>query len=77
MRFATSKKEISCIIGNLFENIKCPCNLCDDKSLVITGETYGQRKATIIIKGSGVFDLVGDEGIEEEVAAIRNGRCPY
>lgn len=77
MRFAASKKEISCIIGNLFENIKCPCNLCDDNSLVITGETYGQRKATMLIKDSGVFDLVGDKGIEDEVAAIRKGRCPY
>ncbi|MDU2557404.1 MAG: hypothetical protein E7C95_00360 [Anaerococcus prevotii] len=77
MRYAASNKEISCIIGNLFENIKCPCSLCDDNSLIITGETYGQRKATILIKDSGIFDLIGDEGIEEEVAAIRDGRCPY
>lgn len=76
-KHADTKKEISCIIANLFQSLELPCTECkeDLKAIVIKGETYEGYKATMFIEDEGVFYLIGDEGIEEELAEIRRGRC--
>lgn len=76
-KHADTKKEISCIIANLFQSLELPCNECNEtlEAIVIKGETYKGYKATMYIEHEGVFYLIGDEGIEEELAEIRGSRC--
>ena len=75
IRYVCDKRELSCIISNLFKEVKEPCNRCKEKidDLVICGITHKGIEVTIIIREYG-FDYYGEPGIIEE---IRNQRCPY
>lgn len=74
-RYVCDKRELSCIIPNMFEKIREPCHRCKEKidDLVICGTTHDGREATIIVREYG-FDYHGDAGTVEE---IRKQRCPY
>jgi len=71
VEFSCSLKELSCIIGNLFEGLDAPCDLLDGRSLAIRGKTVGGGAASLLIyKDRCVF--FGDP---EELQAVRSGVC--
>lgn len=78
-KHAATKKEISCIVAHLFQSLELPCKECseDTEAIIIKGETYNGKKATMYIEEEGVFYLAGDKEIEGELQAIRDGRCIY
>ncbi len=77
MKHAGTDKEISCIIGHLFETIEVPCNKCrrDLKGIVISGRTYSGNEATLHLQEGGIYQLEGPEDLERELEEIRCGRC--
>lgn len=79
VKHADTKKEISCIIANLFVSLDQPCEYChkNEDKIIITGETFGGHKATMYIEEEGIFYLEGSEEVEAELAQIRGGRCIY
>lgn len=74
---ANTKKELSCIIANLFQSLEMPCEKCKENkdALIITGKTYQGNKATIYIQKMGIYYLEGSPEVEEELQGIRGGRC--
>lgn len=70
--FACSRRELSCIIGNLFTEIEPPCERCGDADeITISGTTYTGNKAVLIITADG-FKFEGDPA---EIENIRERRC--
>ena len=73
LKVACNKKELSCLISNIFEYLLPVCDICENR-LVIKGKLTGlESVATIEIKDYG-FDYTGDPGFLE---ALRNRRCIY
>lgn len=70
--FACTRRELSCIIGNLFTEIEPPCERCGAADeITISGTTYAGSRAVLIITEHGFrFD-----GPAEEVEQIRERRC--
>lgn len=73
-RYVCDKRELSCLIPNIFKEIKEPCCRCKEEinDIVIYGTTYDNKEATLIIRDYG-FDYYGDEKI---INKIRKQRCP-
>ena len=70
--YACSRRELSCIIGNLFVELEPPCDACGSRDgLTITGTTYAGSRATLTVTEHG-FTFDGDPAA---VAAIRERRC--
>ena len=70
--YACTRRELSCIIGNLFTEIEPPCGKCGDvDALTISGTTYTGARAVLTVTEHGfTFD-----GNPAEVARIRERRC--
>lgn len=72
LTFACRKKELSCIIGNLFTEIEPPCDGCGrTDALTISGTTYTGRRAVLTVTEHG-FLYDGDPA---EIEKIRERRC--
>ena len=70
--YACTRRELSCIIGNLFTEIEPPCERCGAADvLTISGTTYTGERAVLTVTEHG-FTFVGDPA---EVARIRERRC--
>lgn len=69
--YACSRRELSCIIGNLFTEIEPPCDGCAVDEIQITGRTYSGARAVLTITEHG-FRFDGDAA---EVERIRERRC--
>lgn len=70
--YACTRRELSCIIGNLFTEIEPPCERCGDAdALTISGTTYAGTRAVLTVTEYG-FTFDGDPA---EIARIRKGRC--
>lgn len=70
--YACTRRELSCIIGNLFAEIEPPCERCGAADeLTISGTTYTGSRAVLTITEYG-FKFEGDPS---EVARIRERRC--
>ena len=70
--YACSRRELSCIIGNLFTEIEPPCERCGAADvLTISGTTYTGNRAVLTVTEHG-FTFEGDPA---EVAKIRERRC--
>ncbi len=71
--FACTRRELSCIIGNLFAEVEPPCETCKGGAdrLTITGKTYTGKRAILTVTEFG-FTFDGDA---EEVERIRERRC--
>lgn len=70
-RFACDKKQLSCIIPNLFIEVLPTCELCHLDKLVIKGITHEGKDEHIIIDKFG-FEYSGQR---ETIDSIRNKRC--
>lgn len=70
--YACTRRELSCIVGNLFVELEPPCDHCAaGDSLTICGTTYAGTRATLTVTEYGfTFD-----GPPEEVEQIRERRC--
>lgn len=70
--FACTRRELSCIIGNLFTEIEPPCDRCGAADvLTISGTTYTGDRAVLTVTEHG-FTFEGDPAA---VAKIRERRC--
>lgn len=70
--FACTRRELSCIIGNLFTEIEPPCERCGAADeLTISGATYTGNRAVLTVTEYG-FRFDGDAA---EVERIRERRC--
>ena len=70
--FACTRRELSCIIGNLFIEIEPPCERCGEAdALTISGTTYTGKRAVLTVTKFG-FTFDGDAS---EVERIRERRC--
>ncbi len=68
--------ELSCIIGNIFTELRPPCDMCGGEAVTIHGITPTGHEATITLTAAG-FDF---EGCAEDTALlqrIRKARCIY
>ena len=70
--YACTRRELSCIIGNLFTEIEPPCKRCGDADeITISGTTYTGSRAVLTVTRFG-FTFDGDPA---EVERIRERRC--
>lgn len=70
--YACTRRELSCIIGNLFTEIEPPCERCGDADeITISGTTYTGSRAVLTVTRFG-FTFDGDPA---EVERIRERRC--
>lgn len=79
-RYACTRAELSCIIGNLFIELSPPCERCGEDALTITGTTVTGNKGTLFITAAGFdFFLIHEDKaylqycraeIEKHVAAL-------
>lgn len=73
LKFACTKKEISCIIGNLFLEISPPCGACGDDYITISGTAYTGERVEVKITDWGFLY----NGKAEDIERIRKGICLY
>lgn len=74
LKFACTRKEISCIIANLFTELESPCKEClsnDNDSIIIKGITYAGATETLEIIGETYIY----SGEKEDILKIRERRC--
>lgn len=70
--YACTRRELSCIIGNLFTEIEPPCERCGaTDELTISGTTYTGAQAVLTVTEWG-FRFDGDPS---EIEEIRGKRC--
>lgn len=72
-RIGATPSETSCIISNLFTEIRPVCGRCEGDSVVLCGVTYEGQEETVVLRDYG-FDYSGDP---ETVENIRKRRCIY
>ena len=72
-RIGATPSETSCLISNLFTEIRPVCGHCEGDSVVLCGVTYEGQEETVVLRDYG-FDYSGDP---ETVENIRKRRCIY
>lgn len=72
-KYACTRAELSCIIGNLFTELNPPCDNCGADHVTIHGVTVTGNAATLIITTAG-FDFDGSPADAETIEHIRKGR---
>lgn len=72
--YACTRRELSCIIGNLFTELDPPCAACDSDAdeLTISGRTYTGAQAVLTVTEWG-FRFDGDPSEIEEIR--ERGAC--
>ena len=70
-RFACTPGETSCLLSNLFTEIRPVCGRCEWDSVVICGLTYEGDEQFVVLRDYG-FDY---SGRRETVEKIRRKRC--
>lgn len=72
-RFACTPAETSCLLSNLFTELRPVCGRCEDDGVVLCGLTYEGEEQTVVLRDYG-FDY---SGRRETVENIRRKRCVY
>lgn len=72
-RIGATPSETSCLISNLFTEIRPVCGRCEGDSVVLCGVTYEGQEETVVLRDYG-FDYSGDP---ETIENIRKRRCIY
>ena len=75
-RYACTVAKLSCVIGNIFEEISTPCAACGEEVLQITGTTVTGNAETLTVTEAG-FDLDGCADDNDMIERMRKGRCIY
>ena len=77
MAYADNYKNISCLVGHLFQELYPPCKGCSDERdcLVLTGLDNDGKEVRLVIKDQGIFEVYGSEKTLEEIDKIRACRC--
>lgn len=70
--FSRPADELSCIIGNLFGELKPPCGSGSGGDLVICGTTHAGNYGRMVITGDHCIFC----GKAEDLTTVLNGRCP-
>lgn len=70
-RIAATPSETSCLISNLFTELRPVCGFCEGDSVVLCGMTYAGTEEAVVLRDYG-FDFTGDAAVVEN---IRNRRC--
>lgn len=65
--YACTRRELSCIIGNLFTEIESPCERCGDADeITISGTTHAGSRAVLTVTRFG-FTFDGDPSEVERI----------
>lgn len=72
-RFACTPAETSCLLSNLFAELRPVCGRCEGDAVVLCGLTYEGEEQTVVLRDYG-FDY---SGRRETVEQIRKRRCIY
>ena len=72
-RIAATATETSCLIWNLFTELRPVCGRCEGDSVVLCSVTYEGQEETVVLRDYG-FDYSGNL---ETVSNIRKQRCIY
>lgn len=72
-RFACKPPETSCLLSNLFIELRPVCGRCEGDNVVLCGLTYEGEERTVVLRDYG-FDY---SGRRETVEQIRKRRCIY
>lgn len=72
-RFACTPAETSCLLSNLFTELRPVCGRCEGDAVVLCGLTYEGEEQTVVLRDYG-FDY---SGRQETVEQIRKRRCIY
>lgn len=70
-RIGATPSETSCLISNLFTEIRPVCGRCEGDNVVLCGLTYEGEEQTVVLRDYG-FDY---SGRRETVERIRKRRC--
>lgn len=70
-RFACKPPETSCLLSNLFTELRPVCGRCEGDNVVLRGLTYEGEEQTVVLRDYG-FDY---SGRRETVERIRKRRC--
>ena len=70
-RIGATPSETSCLISNLFTELRPVCGFCEGDSVVLCGMTYAGTEEAVVLRDYG-FDFTGDGAVIEN---IRNRRC--
>lgn len=70
-RFACKPPETSCLLSNLFTELRPVCGRCEGDNVVLCGLTYEGEEQTVVLRDYG-FDY---SGRRETVERIRRRRC--
>lgn len=70
-RFACKPPETSCLLSNLFIELRPVCGRCEGDNVVLCGLTYEGEEQTVVLRDYG-FDY---SGRRETVERIRKRRC--
>lgn len=70
-RFACKPPETSCLLSNLFTELRPVCGRCEGDNVVLCGLTYEGEEQTVVLRDYG-FDY---SGRRETVERIRKRRC--
>ena len=74
IEFSRPAGELSCIVGNLFAELKPPCGISAGADDIITvfGQTHSGKKAVLrVLRDRCVYT-----GPREDLEAVLNGKCP-
>lgn len=72
-RCACKGAELSCIIGNIFTELRPPCDMCGGEAVTIRGITPTGHEATITLTAAG-FDFEGVRGRYRAFAEDQEGK---
>lgn len=70
-RFACTPAETSCLLSNLFTELRPVCGRCGGDAVVLCGLTYEGEEQVVVLRDYG-FDY---SGRRETVERIRKRRC--
>lgn len=72
-RFSCTPAETSCLLSNLFTELRPVCGRCEGDAVVLCGLTYEGEEQMVVLRDYG-FDY---SGRRETVEQIRKRRCIY
>lgn len=71
--FFCTPSETSCILSNLFIELRPVCGRCEEDAVVICGVTYEGDEEAVVLRDYG-FDY---SGRDDTIDNIRKGRCVH